>query len=410
MMAQGRPPLRSGLLIVVASVIGYGVTLGTTPLLTRIVEPVVFGGFAVALAIASSFIGVASLRLEVISLGEDSDARAASLRILALRSILIFAVFVLLIVAMYCVITQDFTFLWVPLMLVMGSVPPIALAKLQRERRYQAIAGDSFVQGAGMGLFQLLLAYVWPVMGSLVVGFGLSRVALVRHLEFKRLLKPLPEGLWRQYGASARRAGLSAGINSLAGQAPLLLSGILLSPLYAGLLAMAFRIFVGPLTIIGNAAAHLSMGEISRLLREGDRRASQIFVRGVAGLGALAAPLLVGALVYGPQLVSWILGDGWSEVGDMVRALALGAVFQFAVAPFSQLLNVGGDNSWLLLWDAIRLLLFISIFTIPAVVGMGIMTTLWIFSIVQVFLYTWMAARIRHRLSAMTLKNHTSVA
>lgn len=388
--------MRAGMLIVLASVAGYGVTLAATPLLSRLVHPEVFGQFAIMLAIASSMVGAASLRLEVLSLGEPDDERAGELRVLALRSVLLFGITAALVAIVFWVATGSRVGLWVPAIILMGSVPSIALAKLQRERRYKAIAADTFVQGAGLGIFQLGFAWLSPTVASLAAGYALSRSALLRHVDVRSLFRRSRGSLWASYRAKARQAGTSAFINNLAGQLPLLLTGAVFSPSLAGILAMGLRVFVSPLSVVGRAAAHLSMGEITLLMRNrrGGGNAAKALLKGMGSLSLLVAPILIGALTMGPYVVALVLGEGWAESGDVVRALALGASFQFVVSPFSQLLNVGGASSWLLKWDLARLVGVSMIFLSPAVVRIDLLVVIWSYSALQFVLYLVMGFRI----------------
>ena len=61
---------------------------------------------------------------------------------------------------------------------------------------------------------------------------------------------------------------------------------------------------------------------------------------------------LAGAL--GAWAVPFVLGQEWREAGLLLAALAAGALAQFVAAPFSQLLNLTGDNRRLLIWDTGR--------------------------------------------------------
>src|SRR5690349_11913384 len=67
---------RAGLKVLIGSAAGAGLALVLTPVLSRLVSPEVFGSFMTLVALASVFVGVSTMRLEVASQSEPDEAEA----------------------------------------------------------------------------------------------------------------------------------------------------------------------------------------------------------------------------------------------------------------------------------------------------------------------------------------------
>ena len=192
--------------------------------------------------------------------------------------------------------------------------------------------------------------------------------------------------MWRKHRSYALTAGTSAGINSLAGQIPILLPAVLYGDQAAGLLAMALRILVSPLGLIGNAAAAAAVGEISQALRTRSGQARAVLRRGLLDLAVIGAVPAFAAGTLGMVAVPYLLGEQWAETGTIVAALALGAWAQFVVAPFSQTLNLSGRSSWLLVWDVCGCAVT-GAFLLPSLTGLGIVAASACYSVAMLGLY-----------------------
>jgi O-antigen/teichoic acid export membrane protein len=210
-------------------------------------------------------------------------------------------------------------------------------------------------------------------------------------------------GTWQRIRRAALIAGSSAIVNSTATQLPILLGAWLFGTAEVGMMAMSIRILVGPLSIVGAAAASANLGEAGRLFRTAEGGLATLVQRAMLDL------LMVGlipcglAALLGTRVVPWLLGDRWKEAGAMVALLSIGALAQFVTSPFSQLLNLMGHNRQLLVWDCLRLALIFLSFVVPALLSQSFIVAIGAYSLVQVVIYadlgrlTILAARSRVR-------------
>ncbi len=374
--------------MLVGSAAGFGLNLLLTPVLSRLFRPEVFGLFATLTALASVFIGVSTFRLEVLSQRVGDETEGRDLQRLALVTSLLWGVAITAAVGA-AMLVHPISWWWLvtgPLVLV-GSLQLIGSAVWTRRRDYRSLAWGNFVQGAAGGVIQVVLGWFSSGAGSLVAGFAAARLVWVRALVWEQRPRGTLAATWVRSRRFAGVSGLSALVNSGAGQLPILLPSLLLGQAEVGFLAMALRLFVAPLSIVGQAAATANLGEVGRLLRDGDRSAPRLVRRSMRELFLLG--LLPCALVAAGSTwaVPVLLGAQWSPVGPVMGVLAAGALLQFCVSPLSQLLNVTDHGRWLLVWDLARLLLVGTSFAVPLLMGAGLIVAVAVYSAFLCLLY-----------------------
>jgi len=374
---------------------GHGIALSLIPVVSRLYAPSQFGTFSSVAAIAAVFVGLSTFRLEVLAQGTTDDMRADRLQRLALVTALGWG----LVVTAGCtvvVVAKGVT----PYLLTAGplvavaSLQLIGAARLTRGRRYRDLARGNLLQGAGTALLQVGFGMVSAAAGSLLAAFAIARLAWLpalrrSPLDRERPTLPLVDA-WRESRRYAVVSGSAAALNSLATQLPLLLCTYLYGQVEVGLLAMAIRLLVSPMSIIGQAAAAASVGEIGRRIRLGSPGTHTIVTRGMLYLLALGALPCAAAAVTAPVLVPIVLGQAWAPVGPLVAWLAVGTLGQFAVAPFSQLLNLTGRHVWMLRWDASRLVVIAAAIGVPATLGQSLHSAVAIYSGCSLVLYAFL--------------------
>ena len=363
---------KAGFTVLIGCGLGNAVGLLVTPLISRIFEPAVYGEFALITGVASVFLGVSTFRLEIRSLRSADDAEAAGLIWLGLLTSAIWAAGLTL-VAGFAVALWHVNVYWLStgFLVFLPAIENLGSAVMTRAQRYRSLAAGNFGQGASMGVIQLLLGMINPGVGALLAGFGLSRLCFLPALRNARCKLARAPALWRENRRFAALAGSSALLNSLTSSAPIILVSMFYGNAAAGQLAIGIRVLVAPLGIISQAAAFANLGEVSRMLRVGDDNAARVVRHGMRDLFAvgLIPCALAGAL--GTWAVPLVLGQKWREAGLLLAAQAAGALAQFVAAPFSQLLNVTGDNRRLLMWDSGRFTATILCFSVARMAGLS---------------------------------------
>jgi O-antigen/teichoic acid export membrane protein len=402
---------KAGFIVLVGSGLGFGVSFLLTPFISRVFQPSVYGSFATIAAVSSVFVGVSTFRLEIQSQRVTSDTEATGLLRLGLFASCIWGA-ALTLAALVVVLVWDVNRWWLAtgVLVTLASLQLLGAAALTRARSYRNLAVANFVQGASLGVAQLLLGSVSAGVGSLLVGFGVSRLGwllTLRHPgdESRKLVT-----LWAGSRRFAAIAGGSAFINSLASQLPVLLTSAFYGNATVGQLAIALRILVSPLGIIGEAAAAANIGEVGRLLREQDVGALLVVEHGMRDLFLVGLVPCAVAGGFGVWVVPLALGEQWHEAGLLVALLAIGTLAQFVVAPFSQVLNLTGRTRSLLAWDVGRFCAMVLSFSVPWALGLSSAWAIGSFSVSLVLVYGTLARLTIHAVGAAQMPNSDSVA
>lgn len=379
---------RAGLTVLAGSATGYGVNLLLTPVISRLFTPETFGLFSAVTALTSVFVGVSTFRLEVRSQSLSDETEARDLLRLAVVAALAWATVITLVMGTLFLL-WPFSPWWLTTgpLVALASLQLIGIASWTRQRRYRAVGLATMVQGAATGLIQVGLGWVSGGPGSLLSGFGASRLVWLGALRRGRQPGRTLRATWMRSRHFAAVSGGSALVNSAASQLPILLPSVMLGQVEAGFLAMAIRVFVAPLSIVGQAAATANVGEVGRLLRQGNEGVGRLVRSSVRDLFLLGVGPCSLVAVGGIWAVPIALGPQWSPVGPVMALLSAGALLQFCVSPLSQVLNLTDRARWLLVWDLARLVSVSASFTVPFLLGAGLVLAVAVYSGVLCLLY-----------------------
>lgn len=385
---------RSTSTIMLGTLAGNGMAWALNFVLARIFTNETFGFAAVAIATASIFIGVSTFRLEVLSQRVADDEEAHLLLSAALGLSLWWGVG--LTVAAGVAVALGAAAYWavLGLMVMGGSLQLVGAATMTRRRRYKRLAWTNLQQTAGMGILQVLLGCFSAGVVSLLAGFAIARVVWWPTLMRLRPTLTPWRLLTRSHRRFARIAGSSAVLNALASQSSILLVGIFYTSADTGNYAMAVRILGVPLAVLSQAVAAAAIGEIGSLVRARTQWYPTV-------LQTMKVLLMIGAVICGAAflLAEWLapslLGPNFEGAGQVIAILALGSWLQFAISPFSQLLNLTESHRSLLIWDISRLILLSLAWVVPGVLGAPLTVTLVLYSVAMTVVYLHLFVLVR---------------
>jgi O-antigen/teichoic acid export membrane protein len=349
------------------------------------------------LAASTTLVGISTFRLEVLAQGAAADTEARSIFRVALGCNVVWGLVSSVGAVMIAVVSGEILWLAAGVMVMVASLQLLGAGVLTRRGEYRALAGANFVQGASAGSAQVALGLAAASPWSLLAGFMVARLIWIRPLArfLPGELKQLDRGGIRRY---ALTAGPSAFVNSLGGQAPILLASMMFGTRAAGLLAMTVRLLVSPLGIVSQAAASATLGEVGRSLRENEGGADSIVRRAMRDLFLLGLLPCSLAAALGPWLVPLLLGPDWRTTGTLLALLSVGTLAQLTLSPFAQLLNLLGRSRRLLSWDAVRFCCIAAAWIIPWGLGYSIETTVAVYSLTLVGVYALLWQLLRSAL------------
>lgn len=254
-------------------------------------------------------------------------------------------------------------YLWMlPLGLVFAGLYELLTYVAVRKLDYRLLSRTKLIQGVGMAATQVGLGLIGLGPAGLIVGDIVGRSLGIRSVarSARELWRYRPKRIatlsavctkhWR-FPAYATPSGL---LNRSASLAPNLLFLSLYSPEVAGLVYLAERTVVGPLSFLGRSVAKVFFGYAAEAYRQEqggvarlvDSTAMRLFIIGGLPIGLIA--------LLGPALFRTVFGPEWTESGLYVRYMAVPLLLQFAIGPLLQTLFVIERQGRMVLFDAVR--------------------------------------------------------
>lgn len=366
-------------LILSGSLVGQGLVIAVSPLLTRLYRPEDFGALAVVTAIGSVIgAGATAGTDRALIVARDDRAVRALVWIGTLTAAVVgaataVAAWVTRASSAELFGTSVLTVYWwiLPTTVVAVAAQRIASSLLARAERHRAIGVRNAVQGIGQTIWNVLGATAGPI--GLVGGVAVGRIVAVVGVGVG-LARPRRSTRTALRGAVAdhRRFLLltpcSAVANVLGQQAPSLLLAALHGASAAGFVALTMRVLGAPVGVLADAVAQYAAGAFGRLVRSGDPLAPLV-TRLVSRLSIAGAAGVVLVMTVGPAAFETLFGEQWSVAGEYARILVPAFAVQVAVSPLTQLLAMVGRQTVQLLWDVMRLVLASAAVAVPSLLG-----------------------------------------
>ncbi|MBF4614047.1 lipopolysaccharide biosynthesis protein [Curtobacterium sp. VKM Ac-1376] len=366
--------------ILVGTVLGQGLVVAISPLLTRLYSPSDFGTLAVVTAVASILGAGATLGTDrALVVAHDTATTRALVAIgllstLAVGAVTAGVVWALRIEAVRWFAAPALESLWwiVPVTVVAVGAQRIASAVLARRQWHRSIAVRNACQGIGQSAWNLTMAVAGPV--GLVGGLAVGRLAAL--LGMVRFRRGAGDRVTMQtLAAAARRhrrflliTPWSSMLNVIGQQAPSLLIAAVHGSVAAGFVALTMRVLGAPVGMVADATAQYAAGAFGLRIRSGNpvRRLLVGLVVRLAVAGSVAALVVV---LLGPAVFSSVFGPEWAVSGAYAQLLVPAFAIQVAVSPVTQVLSMLQRQGAQLTWDGSRLVLSTSAVLVPSLLG-----------------------------------------
>ena len=353
--------------------LAQALTVLAAPVLTRLYTPEDFGALAVFTTFFGVIIAVACLRYDASIPVADDESVAANLLAVAAGVALVTAGVAAVVIAVLggealarSVNTPALaSLLWLlpPGVLLAGLYNALSFWAVRR-RSFGRIAHTRIAQGCGQVVIQIALGIFALGPVGLVLGqiagqsAGISTFAralwredrdALRLIAFRRMMRAAHR--YRRFPLLASPAAVLNGISRLS---PPLLVALLYGPAVAGWFALAQRVLITPMRLVGQAVAQVYLGQAPALAREDPAELHRLFTRLTARLFWLGLGPTALILIAGPWLAVVVFGSPWADAGRIMQALTLMSFAQFVVSPISQTLIVFERQDIEIAWDSAR--------------------------------------------------------
>lgn len=335
--------------------IGQGLLIVSTPLLTRIYTPEDFGLFAVFGALTSILIAIVTLKYEnAIPLERDDRAALALVAGVGLTSLSFSVVAALVIMVGGAKFGQLLglpelePLLWLlpPCILLWGCGSGLSFWSV-RQGTFRLNGANRVIHHSTQAVGQLGFGLAGLGGAGLVLGYALGYLARFTHflaalskveiLAFSR--QPFAEigHALRRYWRHPVFAAGSSLLQTTSVMLPAVLITILYGPAMAGWYALAQRVVALPLRLLGEGASEVFLGEIRTVDHAGLIR---LFKRVTALFAGIGLVVLLPLVWLAPWLFSIVFGAAWHDAGVICQLLVPVYLAQFVVHPISQIWNV----------------------------------------------------------------------
>lgn len=400
--------LRNTLVLAGGTTAAQLIGLATTPVLTRLYDPVAFGAFgtfSAIVTIGASFAGLA-LPLAIVYADTDDERRALAricIAVSALTGLLCLAVVVVFGHPLASMLNLE------DMVTVLYLVPPtlffaglVALGRHWRiqQRQFATTAHASVTNAVALNAGQLLAGLAQPLATSLTASYTVAMAAqawvlrLPRHsLRHNSPSAPHWRTVLRKYRDYPLFRAPQSLLNSTNQFLPIFALSALSGPGAAGLYTLARLVVMAPSQLIGRSVLEAFSPEVSSAVQTGQnpRAAVQRVTLALSLIGIVPFGTLI---AFGPWLFDLIFGVSWVEAGHYSRWLSLWMYFAFvnrgcvAVIPALQV------QRWFLGYEAVSLAAKVLVIPVAMVVSLDATEIVLILSLLGAVLNIWLVTHV----------------
>lgn len=323
------------------------IAFGTMPIATRLYAPEDFGNLQLLLSIVTTFTAVAALRYEVTIVLPQDRQESQNLAVLSLY-----------VVALLAVLLSVFCWFWGPWLLaqfdagrlepylglivvgfVAGGVLRVSHHNLIATKQFGSLARNtvaqvSVTQGGYIGLGLWKPSFL-GLFGSQMLGYAVGIAASLRRAPIRSRgvrLRTLA-ALARRYRKFPLVNSPGVFVNSLAYEMPVFLLARFFDAEIVGFYMLTDRLLNQPAAMIGQALAKVYLQAAAAARNEGGGRLRSLFRRTAGRLLLVSAPFMLVVIAAAPFATHLFLGEGYREVGVMMRILVVGSFLRFVSSP-----------------------------------------------------------------------------
>jgi O-antigen/teichoic acid export membrane protein len=367
-------------ILLLGTLLGRGVGVLSTPIITRIYAPSDFG----VMAVFASFVLIAStaitLRYEdALPLPRRAETAFNLLALLVLLLVVsgvtisvALSIYADYLLRLFSVEVLAPWWILIPIGISLRAGYQIMALWATRERAYKIISKTNVSQSVtgaiakiGLGLlglkpFGLLVGHILNEAGGLIFFLKSFIGSFRRYWKFLSW-KRIRFVAWHYrdypvYRVPARTLML------FSSQAPLILSAIFYDSEATGQLALAFSMLALPVSLSSRTTAKAFYAEASTLGGRNSSRIREMLASILIRMAALA--ILPTAVLYflSPYLFPIVFGSGWEQAGVFASNLAVCLAFQFLYAPASYVYYLYSGHTSLLFLNVQRAVLVVCVY------------------------------------------------
>jgi O-antigen/teichoic acid export membrane protein len=337
----------------------------TSPFITRLYSPEVFGIFSLFVAIVSVVTPIACGRYNV-ALVVAKEKNGESLFVLCL--IVGFAVSLFLLMILFIgeeplkklLNAEKLHFWWymIPLVVFLQSIFIALSSYANRYKNYSIISKTSVAKSIISVLVILALGFSGFSSNGLFIAEVLSSIIIIIFLIwiyrnfFKKLtLESVKELviLAKKYKKFPLYQASSTSINSLRGMLPIFFLSYYFPSEFVGYYALVLKVIFFPLSFISNSVSMLHLKKVSEIIHNKSNAVRYLISITLILTAIIIVPMIL-IIVFGPQIFSFIFGLEWTVAGEFASILMPGLSVIFIVSALSPVFASTGNLMLSAIW------------------------------------------------------------
>jgi O-antigen/teichoic acid export membrane protein len=365
------------------------ITIGSSPIITRLYSPQEFGAFGVAASLLAILAAVTCLAYEFAIPLPSDDVRAADVTVLCL----VVAGALSLLVGV--VLTQGGSTVlgamdagalvpYAPLLalgMFAGGVALALVAFMVRVKAYREMAVNRVVTSVLTVVGQVGLGLLGAGTPGLLIGFIAANTLAVLRLgwvasrmrgdAFRRVTRAGMAAAARRYRRFPVLSAPSNLVNALTLQLPLLMIVAIFGAAVGGQFVLAQRVIALPAVLVAQSVGQAFLAESAVVARTRPQDLRRLFGRTTRALAMAALPPVALVALATPFAFPIAFGSAWAEAGLYAALLAPMHYFQFVTNPTSHMLDVLERQDLFLAREILRLAVLALVFVAIVALGLG---------------------------------------
>lgn len=321
-------------------------SMATLPIITRMYNPGVYGGFQSLLALILTLSAFSTLKYEMAVVLPKHNTSAVSVVKLAFYILLSFTAIYLVVdlffhgdLAGYLKVPMYSAWL-LPILVFLTACKPIYLSWYSRNRRYGKISRNNVAEQLINRPLMILFGWISPSAISLVMAYGFSKifttVNLMRHsrINLMKMKKKLLGFYLVKYKKFPLFLTPATFANTLSAQAPMLLLGYFFSPAVVAYYAVVQRLINMPMALVQQSMSQVYYERAAKELQS-KGNAAAITLKTIATLTVLSCVGGTFLFFFGSPILKIFLGAKFAQSGSYLILLIPWFLFRFIKAPIN---------------------------------------------------------------------------
>ena len=394
------------------SFIGQLVFFSTTPIITRIYDPEVFGFFAIYSAIVRLVSGISSLRYEMAILIADTKEDVKQLVLISSVFVVVVCFISYLIISIINFFISFITVIsvinshkfFVCLGIFFTGIINVLISLETQNGKFHNIALFKFIKPLSTSIVNIFYGLLIKssslglIIGDLIGSFlgllflvfksiidfkskSLSNLSRIRIIHLIKRYKNFPLfGLW------------SVLINSAMIHLPVIIISNFQTPLVVGFYALSNRVMQMPMALFNSGLSQVFLKNASD--NKSNSLVASLVTKTLIRLIMVSSFPTLSLILIGEDIFSLAFGEKWGPAGKYLQVLSIWAFSAFLVQPLSQLVNVYEKQKEALVINIFRLIVRIGTLLLCLIYIDDFIATLFYFSIAgfvsNIFFLIWL--------------------